>query len=220
MNKIQDLQVDDWVLRYRTPKGDGPHPILLLLHGWTGDENTMWVFESHLPEDALLIAPRALHPASQGGYSWRIFEPGQPPPTIENYRPAADSLLALITSLPSTLNGNVEHLRLVGFSQGAALAYTLSILYPQRIQACASVAGFVPRGAGEIMTPNHLEGIPIYISHGVNDEIVPIERARQAVQLLGDAGAEITYCEADVGHKLSLDCTRGLDIFFRSQTLK
>jgi len=178
--KLQTIQIDDWVLRCRLPIDDAPHPIILLLHGWTGDENTMWVFAPHLPADVILIAPRAPHPASQGGYSWRIFEPGQPRPTIDDFRPAADALMALITAWPLSFPGISDDLRLIGFSQGAALAFTFAILHPERVRACASLAGFIP-------------------------------------QLLQGAGADITYCEADVGHKLSLDCFRGLDVFFRSR---
>jgi len=214
--KLQTIQINGWVVRYRLPKGDQPHPIVLLLHGWTGDENTMWVFGSHLPEDAILIAPRAPHPASQGGFSWRIFEPGQPRPTIEDFRPAVDALMALITAWPLSLQANYDDLRIVGFSQGAALAYTFTILHPERVRACASVAGFIPQGAAELLHANSLDGKQVFISHGASDKIVSVERAREAYQLLKGAGADVTYCESDVGHKLSIDCFRGLEVFFHS----
>jgi hypothetical protein len=33
--------------------------------------------------------------------------------------------------------------------------------------------------------------------------------------LLEQAGAQIVYCEAEVGHKVSADCLRALETFFK-----
>jgi predicted esterase len=46
------------------------------------------------------------------------------------------------------------------------------------------------------------------------DEMVPIGRARRVVKVMKNAGAEVLYCEEDVGHKLSSGCFRGLDEYF------
>ena len=54
----------------------------------------------------------------------------------------------------------------------------------------------------------------MFLAHGAFDEIVPVGRAREAVKLLGQAGAQVTYCEDDVGHKLSLSCFQSLQTFF------
>ena len=40
------------------------------------------------------------------------------------------------------------------------------------------------------------------------------EEARQLIESLEKAGALITFCEAEVGHKVSADCLRGLEGFF------
>jgi predicted esterase len=52
------------------------------------------------------------------------------------------------------------------------------------------------------------------MAHGTQDALVPVARARQARQILLEAGAQVTYCEDDVGHKLSASCFRGLETFF------
>ena len=55
---IETLQIGDWHLKVRRPLGEGPFPVIGMLHGWTGDEDLMWVFARRLPPNALLIAPR------------------------------------------------------------------------------------------------------------------------------------------------------------------
>ena len=80
--------------------------LLVLIHGLTGDENSMWVFVRNLKEDYWIIAPRAPynaeHPA--GGFSWQKVQTGSPgsqddaqeTSSLEDLRPAAEALIALI----------------------------------------------------------------------------------------------------------------------------
>ena len=105
----------------------------------------------------------------------------------------------------------------VGFSQGAALAYTFALLYPEGVSSLAGLSGFLPDGALTLAKGQPLKRKPIFLAHGTQDELVPVKRARQAVKLLEQAGAQVTYCEDDVGHKLSVSCFRGLESFFRSK---
>jgi predicted esterase len=44
--------------------------------------------------------------------------------------------------------------------------------------------------------------------------MVGIERARAAIKILEQAGAQVTYCEDEVGHKVSVTCLRALKTFF------
>jgi predicted esterase len=55
----------------------------------------------------------------------------------------------------------------------------------------------------------------VFVAHGTKDEMVTVERARASMQLLEQAGAEITYCEDEVGHKLSKDCLRALEHYLQ-----
>ncbi len=215
------LSLGEWTLRYHAPPGDGPHPVLLLLHGWTGDENVMWVFAQRLSRQYLILSPRGLYPAAMGGYGWYDEIPGAWP-EIKDFQPSIQKLVDLLKVFGDghqidtgrNLHADLSNLSLMGFSQGAALSYTFSLVHPQLVQRIAGLAGFMPVDAASRVGSRPLEGKPVYVAHGTHDELVPIERARLAVQLLEQAGAQVTYCEADVGHKLSLPCLKGLEKFF------
>jgi predicted esterase len=73
------------------------------------------------------------------------------------------------------------------------------------------LAGFVPSGMDSYIQNRALSGKHIFVAHGTQDEMVPIDRARASIQLLEQAGASITYCEDEVGHKLSSNCLRSLE---------
>jgi len=213
-SEFQTLEIRDWVIRYREPGGNGPRPVILLLHGWMGDEESMGIFSSRLPNEYLILAPRGIFPATNGGFSWYpIREPGWP--VLETFKPAIYELLELINSWPLTAPwGDFSRFRLAGFSQGAALAYAFTLLYPERVQAVAGLAGFLPRDVESYLKNISLKGIIVYVSHGLRDDIVPVEKARETVKLFKRVGADVTFCESDVGHKLSADCFKGLEVFF------
>jgi phospholipase/carboxylesterase len=59
-----------------------------------------------------------------------------------------------------------------------------------------------------------LEGKPFFIAHGTKDETVSIQHARESREILERAGAQVTYSEDEVGHKVSANCLRALKEFF------
>jgi phospholipase/carboxylesterase len=209
---LQTNQIGEFVINQRVPEGEGPHPVLLLLHGLGGDETVMWIFTSRLSDRYLILAPRGLHQAPMGGYSWHPTS-RQELATVEDLKPAAEALVSLLQpgNFPSA---DFSRMRVIGFSQGAALTYTLGLLHPHILEAFTGLSGFLPEGAEELTGDSPLQGKHAFIAHGTRDETIPVESARQAVRLLEKAGAQVTYCEEDVGHKLSAPCFRGMESFF------
>jgi len=206
------IKINQWVIRVRVPVGSGPHPVLVMLHGLTGDENSMWVFSGRVPEHCMLIAPRGLYPSSLGGYGW-VPSFYQPEPRIEDFRPAIEGLNDLLTPAQFP-GGEFKQIRLLGFSQGAALGFAYTFLQPDRVSSLAGLSGFIPDGTEPLAVARPLEGKPIFVAHGTLDDMVPVERSRQAVEILEKSGAKVIYCEDEVGHKLSASCFRSLGAFF------
>jgi phospholipase/carboxylesterase len=213
---ILELQVGEWVLKVRQPAGESPHPVIFLIHGWTGDERSMWVFAPRLPKEAMLIAPRApfisRHP-DFGGYSWVENRPESFSP-LAAFEPALDSFSGLVDQLNQQLSGDFTRFNLAGFSQGAEFSFALALRHPERVGRLASLAGFLPAESEEAIAAGGLKSKPIFIAHGTQDETVPIDMARDARQQLEAAGAQVSYCESDTGHKLGANCARELQAFF------
>lgn len=209
--ETQLITFENWILRIRPPvKPAQGKRILLMLHGWQGDENSMWVFAHKFPADYWIVAPRAPHLAPQGGYSWSM-----PPkwPTVDLLRPAAAALLDLLDTWPRANNLDGASVDVIGFSQGAAMSFALTLLYPARVRKMALLAGFAPTGAEQIIAPGRLNGKNLFVAHGTKDEQVPIAQARRSVQLLEQAGAQVAYCESDIAHKLGVNCLRTLEAY-------
>jgi phospholipase/carboxylesterase len=186
----QLCEVDGWTVRYHSPEGAGPHPVLLLLHGWTGDENSMWVFANQMPPRYWLIAPRGIFDTPLGGRGWHTAL-DHSWPTLKDFRPAAESLLGLL-SAENFPGADFSSLRLMGFSQGAALSYSLALTHPDIVERVAGLSGFFPEQGESLVERRVLAGKAVFVTHGLRDEIVPIDRARQSVAQLEKAGAQVT----------------------------
>ena len=189
--------------------------LLLLIHGFTGDENSMWVFARDLPSHYWIVAPRAPYVAQAGGYSWRSDQTSDLSLSgFERMQPTIDALIHIIDAYQVSVGLDVaQPFDTVGFSQGAAVCGLLAFLCPNRIRKLGLLAGFVPSGLEALVGSLPLEGKRGFIAHGTKDETVPIDQARTAKQLLEKAGAQVTYCEDETGHKVSLPCLHALRKF-------
>ena len=123
------------------------------------------------------------------------------------------------TSIPHALTwkfpqADFGSIHLLGFSQGAALAYAFTLFYPGRVTTLAGLAGFLPENAENWAQREKLTGLPVFISHGIRDDVVPVADARMAARVFQESGAKVTYCEDDVGHKLGANCFRALQAFY------
>ncbi len=201
-----------WTLRVR-PASLPPQRLLVMVHGWTGDENSMWVFTGNLPAQDWIVAPRAPYATQPGGFSWRPEKGRHGWPTFDDLQPAVRSLLKMIDAYAAESGIDAAQFDIVGFSQGAALVAALALLHPERIGRAGMLAGFIPSGAEALAAARPLAGKPLFVAHGTQDPRVPVEHARLAVRVLEEAGAQVTYCEDDVGHKLSLNCLHKLESF-------
>ena len=208
------IEFEEWVLRVR-PTTHKPARLMLLLHGFTGDENSMWVFARDFPRQYWMVAPRAPHFTEPGGFSWRPLQPetfGRP--SLEQFRPSAEALIRLVDAYAASVGIDASVFDVMGFSQGAGMSNLLAFLYPQRIRKTGILAGFVPSGLEPLVPQRPLDGKPFFVTHGTKDEMITIDRARASIALLEQAGARVTYCEDEVGHKVSVTCLRALRKFF------
>jgi len=224
MEQGETIEYKGWKLRVRKPEGEGPFPVLVMVHGLKGDETVMWIFQPRLPKNALIIAPRALYPINGGGYTWQQSDRAGLPNASE-LQPAASALHKLLDDLntePPDLwqkeQVDFEAVDLLGFSQGSAVAYLFALMYPECINRLGGLASFMPKGVETLVQREPLAGKKAFVAHGTKEETVPVSLAEDAVRQLEQAGAEVTLCLDDVGHKLSLDCFKGLGDFFRKSS--
>lgn len=197
-------------LIYRVRAGHAGGPLLVAVHGLGGDERVMGIFDHAIPADFTIISPRApieIQPDQgfpayvDGGYSWL---PPQPMREADqsDFEPAVDQVRRLIHASIETYPVDRDRVFLMGFSQGAALSYVLSLLHPAEIAGVIALAGFLPAGDRRTQVnafPRH----GYLIIHGADDRLVPVLHAHRARDRLQSLGAPVEYHVYPVGHKVA-----------------
>lgn len=208
MNDPQ-LVNSDLIHRVQVPETPGPHRTVVMLHGRSGNEDVMWLFAKAIPQDWLIVAPRAIKPDPDGGYSWRLRQPNEWP-TLEQFDEAVASVTTFIHCLPHLYNADPNHIYLMGFSQGAATSYAVAMRNPGLVQGIAGLVGFIPTRCDSALDESPLVDLPIFMAVGKRDPLIPAERAAGCAQTLIMAGSDLEYHEYDTGHKLNTAAMRDL----------
>ncbi|MAU00302.1 MAG: hypothetical protein CL608_24440 [Anaerolineaceae bacterium] len=213
MTDVKPILVEDEtaVLPHRVlkPNKPGPHPTIVMIHGHLGSEDVMWIFSQTLPQDWLVVAPRAIVDEGNGRYSWHPRQQDEWP-TLDAFDTAVDVLEQFIDTLPELYDADPNHIYLMGFSQGAAAAFAVAILTPEKVQGIASLVGFMPRQVDEAIETARLSDLPVFMAVGTEDDRVPLEIARECGKAVRAAGAFLEYREYETGHKLNGEGIRKL----------
>jgi phospholipase/carboxylesterase len=201
----------------RRPEGDGPFRTAVLLHGRNGNEEVMWVFAHTLPDDLLLVAPRAIKNGDDGqGYSWHPHDP-KTWPTMAEFEEAVAALEKFIAALPDLYEADLSQLYLMGFSQGAALGLSTMMKNPELAQGLAALVGFLPLEHDALVAERPLTERPIFMAAGMEDERIPLNLARRSAKAIRQAGADLTYNEYDTGHRINRQGMRDLSVWWNEQ---
>jgi predicted esterase len=205
------LESGKWTARVRPPTNPWNGRVVLMLHGWTGDENIMWIFARKVPVNCWMVAPRGPLKSPEGGYAWAIPSNGRRP-DLSQYLESASNLGE---QLPAWIPDFTPQTRLdvVGFSQGAAMTYAMCL--SKAPAKAAPLAGYLPPGFTEQLTGLDFPGLKMFIAHNTDDKIVSVEESKIAAQLFRQHGAAVEYCESTGGHKLSSTCLHNLDSFLK-----
>ena len=190
------------------PPGDGPHPTLLVLHGWGANAFDLLGLAPHLCGGRFLaLCPQGpvQTPIGPGavGYGWYPLVPGTPPAPHE-LRTACDHILKFLDAASERYPIDPKKLGVVGFSQGGVMAYTLAFGAPHRFAALAALSTWCPPYAVEnIADQEAVRYLATLVQHGSRDELVSTERARESVETLRTLRLPLTYREYDIGHEIN-----------------
>jgi len=204
-HKFEKIEIDGWHFRVRYPTQNiSKARPMLLIHGYQGNENVMWILTKPIHNNFLMIAPRAPIEVSDNQYIWHEIAPQWP--DISIYQDLTLQLLARTDKLLVSFGINLKTYDVMGFSQGAVMAYSLAFLQPERINRVAAIAGFIPYSWQTQLNFKNVKNKSFFIAHGTQDEIIPIKKAHQAAGWLLENGSNVTFCEAEIGHKISANC--------------
>jgi phospholipase/carboxylesterase len=187
------------------PSAGDPEGLLLLHHGRGADERDL------IGLAEVLDPERRFHAVTPGG---PLRLPGWPGrhwysvprvgyPDHETFHASRDALADFHTRTWERLGVGPERTVLGGFSMGTVMSYALGLAGDRPAPAgILAFSGFIPTVAGWEPSLADRIGLPVFIAHGRNDNVMPIDFARNARDLLEGAGLEVDYNESEAGHQI------------------
>jgi len=211
--KIFNIYESPFYFRINMSTSDPDPKIFLQVHGWSGNEKSMSIFDRIFPINSMVISPRGNLQISDDQFGWVdptiIFEN-----EFEAYSKIANDLFkATINVLHQTINLQKPKINLIGFSQGSAICIVMSLLHPEYFSKIALLSGYLPRNTPKSNIKG-INNIQYFISHGIEDQIVNFSSAIEIEGLLKDTGAKVDFCTSNSAHKVSSECLRNLMNFF------
>lgn len=191
-----------------------PQPLLVMLHGYASHEEDLVGLAPYLDGRYRLISVRAPLPLPQGGYAWFPVEYTPVGLAIDHLEAleAARSVGALVRQLGMEYGVGPEATYLLGFSQGAGVALAAALQVPGLVAGVASLSGLVVRGMvpTDASVGDAARGLPVLMTHGVNDPLIPIKRARTSQAILPELPVTLSWHEYDMGHEINAACLERL----------
>jgi phospholipase/carboxylesterase len=196
--------------------------LLVLHHGRGSDERDMIGLGNALDPDRRLhiVAPRGpLTLPGWPGYHWyRVPRVGYPDP--ETFGSAYAELAQLHEELWERTGLGPERTVLGGFSMGSVMSYALGLGADRPAPAGLLIfSGFIPTVEGWSPSPESRTGLRVWIAHGRRDQVMSVQFARDARELLEPAGLAVEYRESDAGHEINaVDARAASDWLTRVRT--
>ncbi|CAN5331417.1 MAG: alpha/beta hydrolase [Pyrinomonadaceae bacterium] len=183
-------------------------PLLLLLHGIGSNEDDLYGLAPYLDERFLIVSARAPLALGPMAYGWFNIE-YTPQGLVGDLAQAEQSyqlLLRFIDELAEKYQTGGAGIYLAGFSQGAMMSLSIALTHPQKVAGVVALSGRLPTSAiAHLAAPEDLAGLPIFLAHGTDDFVIPIDFAREAREFLAELPIELTYREYPMAHQVSME---------------
>ena len=219
--------------------GGGDGPVVVLMHGYGAPpEDLVPLFRVlDVPREVRFVfpaAPIALDPrlpAGASGRAWWPLDMGElneiaasgdigrlqtmDPPALAEARKSLESLLDALTR---ELSATPDSIVIGGFSQGAMLATDLVLTTERAFAGLAILSGtLVRKNAWQASAPAR-KGLPVLMSHGRADPVVPFQNAEALRDVLVDAGLQVEWLPWSGGHGIPDGAVERLSAFIRRTT--
>jgi len=179
------------------------YPLVICLHGFGADNQDLADLAPVLgPSSYLYVLPNGPLAASDDPTTRAWYERGgkESPAAVRDALAALDGFVQEVLARYRVPRGRAL---LLGFSQGGAVALRYGLPRPDLFAGIAVLSGSLRRVAELLpdMPPERKQAI--FVAHGLNDPMVPVEWSRALVSLLEENGYQPVYKTYPIGHQIS-----------------
>jgi len=206
----QTVQVKtDLVYKVNLPlKKSEKAPVIILLHGYGSNESDLFDIAKSFDDRFITFSLRAPLAANGGqGYSWFGLEFLPDKKFNYNYNEAKESrskILSFVSNACRSYNADSTQVFIMGYSQGAIIAYDIIFSKPEKIKGVVALSGFL---LDETKKMNidfvKLAKLKFFIAHGNMDNVIDFKEGEKAFTFLEGKKMNAIFKTYEIPHSIN-----------------
>lgn len=206
VSALHESQQTGICFRLRETPPSTPRALVLLNHGVGGNEYNLIPLATQLPDDLLVVLTRGPLQFGPGQYGWfRVgFTAHGPHMDPAEAEAARTRLLAFIREIQTAHGIAAGKTIVAGFSQGGIMSASVGLSAPGQMAGFGLLSGrILPELAPHLAPKQHLGTLQAFISHGTEDNTLPVSWAERAEKWLDELGVRHEAHRYAAGHELT-----------------
>lgn len=198
-------------------------PLVILLHGLGSNEQNMFSFANHLPDEFLVVSARGPLTLGNGSYAWFQvqFTPNGPVINEKQAENSRKEILKFIEDLKNVEDFDEHEVYFMGFSQGGIMSYSAALTEPEKFKGIAVMSGrLLPEVEPLVASNERLKNLKVFVSHGTSDHVLNFQYALDATEYLKSKGLQPEFHQYQEDHTINNEMLTDVVKWLKESTSK
>ena len=178
-----------------------------MFHGYGSNKDDLFSFAKFMNPNFLIISIQAPIQMDYNSYCWWSLNLNNDMQLQMDDKEAKNSLNELNRFISEDLsikyNFGLNQVYLLGFSQGCMISYALSINFPENYKKVVGLSGKIPQEIINFNEKFDYSNHNFFCSHGINDQVIPIEVGRESDRWFSEKNINHKYLEFESAHGIN-----------------
>lgn len=186
---------------------DKNNKVIIMFHGYGSNKDDLFSFAKFMNPNFLIISIQAPIQMDYNSYCWWSLNLNNDMQLQMDVKEAKNSLNELNRFISADLsvkyNFGLNQVYLLGFSQGCMISYALSINFPKNYKKAVGLSGKIPHEIINFNEKFDYSNHNFFCSHGINDQVIPIEVGRESDRWFSEKNINHKYLEFESAHGIN-----------------
>lgn len=190
------------------------YPAVFLMHGMGSNEHDLPGLLDEIKDQCFIFSLQGPIVQQPGYAFFTIEEFGKPHRHV--FDQVIVHIMSFIQEAITEYPIDAEKIFLMGFSQGAILSKSLAFaMGKEKLAGIVALSGYIPEFVKTEYKKHSIEGLPVFISHGTYDMVLPYQWGEASRDFFAEQGADVTFQSFEDGHGVTPDIQQGLITFLK-----
>jgi phospholipase/carboxylesterase len=182
-------------------------PVIIMLHGYGSNEEDLFALAKSFDTRFITFSLRAPFIAEGQGFSWYKLEFLPDKKFKYDYKEVKTSrekILSFISNACKIYKADSTQVFIMGFSQGAIMAYDLSLFKPEKIKGVLALSGKLLEESKKIkFDALKVSKVKFFIAHGNMDNVIEYKEAEEASKFFQNNKNNVTFKTYEMPHSIN-----------------